>query len=838
MQMVYEPEYRKPKAEPHYFSVRLRQKLKFLATLPAAIIEAPSGYGKTTAVREYLEKSFHQSEDIYWLTAVDEAPLALYRRFCREIEKIDSRAGERLLKAGIPNAFTIGESCETIRSIECGRETWLVIDNFQFFCPALQPAFLNALLEHGGKALHIVIVTQMLGRDFSSAIAGHDFLHISASDLQLKAADIRHYYSRAGMEINDEQARKVFDFTDGWIIAVYLQLGVYRETGVFSDREVLSLMERLVWEKLTKEQQDFFLCISPFETITARQICGLLKCEIIPDYALDCLSGPFIRYDPAECRYEPHSILYELIVKKRCERGAAFERDLLLRAGDLFRDEGRVAEAVGLYALAKDYERFLSLDFSRLIFEEIGNRTFFDIALDITQNCPAEIKRKYPLSMLRVAWALYSSEKKKEFGELMEELGGQFPATGLLRAEWLLLYTHIYFPNLGKMLSIIKKAAPLFGETCSQVILPDVPWAKGAYYQMSIFHAQAGEADREADLLESFIAVYSRITGGNGSGADVLFRVELAVLRGEITEAEILVYKAMYLAENNRQTIIQLGAAMMLAHITMLKSDTPGGEPRPIRASAAGSGWQNSIASMERAAANAKGNSSLIRTMTEIVRGSLEVDIGAYRIADWLKNFDLSNRMMLSSMVLCALYVHSIYLLNQNEFARFIGVLESLPIEERKKSAWNDFHHSLHLGVGYAFIGEHEKAIPLLEHAAEIALPDGFMSYFAAFSQSFPDLIDGMFKNKFPEHLAHLNAYKTLWDTGLIRLRNAINAEDMPDGLSKREHEVALLAVQGLRNNEIAEKLFVSESTVRTHLRTIFQKLDIDRRAKLAEKLK
>ena len=50
--------------------------------------------------------------------------------------------------------------------------------------------------------------------------------------------------------------------------------------------------------------------------------------------------------------------------------------------------------------------------------------------------------------------------------------------------------------------------------------------------------------------------------------------------------------------------------------------------------------------------------------------------------------------------------------------------------------------------------------------------------------------------------------------------------------------EVAKLAAQGLRNGEIAAKLVVSEATVRAHLRSIFQKLDIDRRARLAERLK
>ena len=814
-----------PKAGLYYYSSRLKQKLNLLPASPAVLVEAPSGYGKTTAVREYLEKAFPQSHDIYWFTAVDEASPALYQRFCLEIGKIDRRAGERLLKIGIPNAFTIGETCEILRSIECNNETWLVLDNFQFFCAALQAAFLNALMEHGGKGLHIVIITQVLGRDFSTAITGLDFLHITASDLQLKADDIQCYYKLAGMETSDDDAKKVFGFTNGWIIAVYLQLGVYRETGAFSDTAVISLMESLIWDKLTKEQQGLFLCISPFETVTARQICGLLHRDVLPDFALSCLSGPFIRYDPAERRYEPHSIFYELIIKKRGERGAAFERDLLLRAGDLCRDEGRTAEAVGLYAQAKDYQRLLSLDFSHLIYEEIGKRTFFDIALDTAQNCPAEIRGKYPLAMLRVAWALRSFNKNKEFSELMDELDEQLPETGLLRAEWMLLSIYLYYPHLDKMLSLVKKAAPLFGETYSQVILSEAPWAFGGYFQITQFHHQAGKADREADLLEAFITIYSRLTNGHGSGADVLFRVNLAVLRSEIGNAEVLAYKAMYLAESKGQSIVQLGAALMLAHIAMVKTDI--------------SGWQNSIASLERAAANAKGNVSLIRTITDIARGSLLAELGTIdHIADWIKNHDLSNRIMLAPMTFDAGYVYSVCLLEQKEIARFIGYYEAIPVEYRKKSLWVDFACSFYLGGGYAFIGQREKAAPLFEHAAKITLPDGIVSYFAAYSYYIPELIDEMFEKKYPEHLAHFNAYKALFASGRATLNNTITAEDLPAGLTEREHEVALLAAKGLHNSEIAEKLFLSESTVRTHLRTIFQKLDIDRRAKLADKLK
>ena len=49
-------------------------------------------------------------------------------------------------------------------------------------------------------------------------------------------------------------------------------------------------------------------------------------------------------------------------------------------------------------------------------------------------------------------------------------------------------------------------------------------------------------------------------------------------------------------------------------------------------------------------------------------------------------------------------------------------------------------------------------------------------------------------------------------------------------GLSNREYEVLEQIAQGLSNKEIAEKLFVSESTVKTHVSNLFIKLDAQRR--------
>jgi DNA-binding NarL/FixJ family response regulator len=53
------------------------------------------------------------------------------------------------------------------------------------------------------------------------------------------------------------------------------------------------------------------------------------------------------------------------------------------------------------------------------------------------------------------------------------------------------------------------------------------------------------------------------------------------------------------------------------------------------------------------------------------------------------------------------------------------------------------------------------------------------------------------------------------------------------DSLSERERDVAVLVCEGLKNEDIGERLFISETTVRHHLTSIFSKLGVSRRFEL-----
>ncbi len=84
--------------------------------------------------------------------------------------------------------------------------------------------------------------------------------------------------------------------------------------------------------------------------------------------------------------------------------------------------------------------------------------------------------------------------------------------------------------------------------------------------------------------------------------------------------------------------------------------------------------------------------------------------------------------------------------------------------------------------------------------------------------------------------------------TAAVMRQFATGADEVPAGaaphpssrererslLSQREREIVALVAQGFKNKEMAEKMFISEQTVKNHLHNIFDKLGVSDRLELA----
>jgi LuxR family maltose regulon positive regulatory protein len=144
-------------------------------------------------------------------------------------------------------------------------------------------------------------------------------------------------------------------------------------------------------------------------------------------------------------------------------------------------------------------------------------------------------------------------------------------------------------------------------------------------------------------------------------------------------------------------------------------------------------------------------------------------------------------------------------------------------------------------------LGQLEAALETLAQAVAMAMPGSSIRPFVEPGRTMADLL-----NKLAEKGVAVDDVTTL----LATLRD-VETETMPDvsasnpvsvpspspqpliePLTHRELDVLELLAQRLQNKEIAEKLFISDETVKGHLKNIYRKLNVSKRRQAVEKAK
>jgi LuxR family maltose regulon positive regulatory protein len=129
-------------------------------------------------------------------------------------------------------------------------------------------------------------------------------------------------------------------------------------------------------------------------------------------------------------------------------------------------------------------------------------------------------------------------------------------------------------------------------------------------------------------------------------------------------------------------------------------------------------------------------------------------------------------------------------------------------------------------------LGDHDAAARSLRRALDLAGPEGFRRAFVEGGTPVRALL--------VDHLHRERSHRALAGTLLTRLRDTTRATSSPSAaaaaaalvepLSEREQVVLRYLPSTLSAGEIADELFVSLNTVKTHIKSIYRKLDTNRR--------
>jgi LuxR family maltose regulon positive regulatory protein len=133
--------------------------------------------------------------------------------------------------------------------------------------------------------------------------------------------------------------------------------------------------------------------------------------------------------------------------------------------------------------------------------------------------------------------------------------------------------------------------------------------------------------------------------------------------------------------------------------------------------------------------------------------------------------------------------------------------------------------------------GNYEKAVINVIEAMEMAANENLFSYFLFDLHHTKDLLSEVFriqataKTKIPAKF--VEALKIL-----IERKEKSKKIHAAIDLSARELDTLKLIAEDLSNQEIADKLFISLNTVKTHVKNIYLKLEADNRTKAIAKAK
>ena len=795
-----------------YLSDRLRDKMAACFESGLSVVHAPAGFGKSSCTEEYFRRCASAVSRVYWITCDGMTEQMYCDKFCGCIAEVDEASALKLREFGTLNQLNSRHVGGLLRAVTSELPVWFVLDRAESLPESFRvcaPDF----VKPDDQNVHFVVITRNRPQ--------MDAPEITQADLALNKDEITEAFSKAGIALRDRDSAEILRATSGWLTAVALLWECALITGTRPDTADVSTILGDIYDALPPDQRMALRRLCNFSRLTPAKVMFLMELRELPDGLRQFLNTfPLIRYSAREDCWYVHELLSQFINSNSSDISA------LSRSAAWYSQTGEPAKAVGSYYSRFDYEGVLSIDLSQLDPSEmICGKTFLQIARELAR-CPAELKLKYPLNMLRVAHFLMGEGDYSAYDSLMKEMEAIIRETGDTHnyGEWILESAWQAFPDLGAMCERVEMAADRIGQN-SRMIDPYSPFAFGSPSLWYSFHSTTGRADEEAELMERFIGEYSALTGGHGLGADKLFRGELAGVRGELDKAEMLAGEAESVARTNGQFSIAVGAVLLNGKIAVDRMDSDGA--------------LNAIHRLEllpRSFPYAAGNgpARLVNTAVNLLSALIkrpsepeEAAVGAGPAA------------MIGRLAEASRFVVS------NKLRETVGMLEAmLSMDDRACTLTYRQYVYTGLSICYMRMGNVQRSLNCIQTALDISVPDKSLMLFAR-SGADLDKILKLVEPAYTDAVAQIVEIRARYMPDAAENLKKIarqSLEDkfrsLPEPLTDREIEIAELAAQGMRNKEIAALLFLSERTVSNRLYTIFQKLGIDRRTELMDFLK
>ena len=797
-----------------YISERLQESLRPISRCAMTTVVAPMGYGKTTAVSWYLDERVRAETARVVRISVYSDNLAI---LWRSAQDAFARAGLGFLREYDCPADDVGRSMladdlchELAGDVPC----YLFLDDFHLLTDRRVTAFLCTLAGRLPGSVHLIVASRDRFLPAAETVRlGARVYQIGTEQLRLNHTELAVYAHRCGTELSDAQVEELLYSSEGWFSAVYLNLRTLHEQGALPDRrsDIYATFTAAMIDPLPERQREFLAVMGladEFSEDMARFVTGDADAgEIL---AALTAQNAFVKRLPDGVTYRFHHMMKECA--ERCFEALGAEKRALYQArcGAWYERHGQCLHAMAAYRRSGDYEGLL-----RVVQADAGillaslHPAEVLAALD---ECPDGVLKAHPLALLVLMRRMFTWRQIPRMMALKAlllagiEEHPEMPERerGDLLGECDLIMSFLCYNDISAMSRLHRSASAQMSRPAIS-IRSDGGWTFGSPSVLMMFHRTAGALESELAEMDECMPHYYKITGGHGRGAERIMAAEAAYMQGRFTDAHIALESAYAQIEGNGQVNMAL-CCDFLAWRLALHTDAA------LRCTP----------EARRAELLRQHNASWLQLWNGVsaychaVRGETEripVVFARHRLAE--VNTLAPGRPMVEMIE------NQVYLA-QGAYAKVIGRgAELLAVCGGMHYALVALHLRIQTAAAYAQLGKREEARTWLAEALADAAPDGFVMPFV---ENYDALASLLAEQKDCPLTARIEALGQA-------ARRRLAVENRPPelaSLTEREYGIVCLMGQRLSNREIAERLFLSEGSVKQYVNQIYSKLHID----------
>lgn len=803
-----------------YFPEMLLAKLNTIQSEALTIVEAPLGYGKTTAIRHFFEES---DLKYVWINAEVHDKYRFFDEFCIGIKHFDEEVSSRLKAAGYPaDEGMRDKDVSIIKDMELKEKSYIIIDNYQNIAEWMLSSFILDMASVHKLKLHIVLITQVLSDQLlRDRVYNEDVNYISKSYFEFTEKEIVIYYRKCGIKITAEEAGYLQKYADGWISAIYLQMLHYIENRTFeSNIGINQLISEMFWEKLDIESQDLLIKLGLFDMFTLRQAV-MMADGTLDERKIRLLlsSNQLIYYDNVQRRYYIHGLMRYFLKSELDKMDIIFKNEIFIKAGKWYVGNKEYLKAIKVFYGISDYESIYKMDFMINDIEECINGENKEMFLNIINNAPWEVKTEYMKSSMTLCLVLFIYHEKDFFDAERKELekcieDGSLVSIrdyNILKGECEILNAMSSYNDLYKMKEHYREACE-YMKAPTSLIPSSLSWTFKTPSVLYNLYRSDKPALEQLKAFEDIIPYYYKLTGGRGKGAEALMKSEIFLNQMDFDSAEILSHKALYMAETRHQLNIYISAMFCLARISVYRGD-----------------FENVkfvLSSVNKRLEETREYSDNI--IVDMAESYIKILMGmVFDISGWLKDNVSIERKCTVFNIGFANIIYGRYLLEKGEYVKLVGISgQMLGVAGIYDNMMYKIYAYIYIAVADYQLGQEEKAVKFLKEAVELAYNDNiYLPFVENIYLIKPVLEIGFSKQK--GFINSIYEYEKLYG---MRFK-VVKQNDY--GLTRREEEIAKLAAERYTNKEISMRLHISENTVKSNLKNVFSKLNIKSRSEL-----